>query len=63
MNVYIIRDAEERTLEICNSLGTAFAWVCTEYDRDFKVKRIDERQYSISFEFETIEIYEWHVLT
>lgn len=60
--VYVIKDAEDKLLEICDSIGNAFAWVYSEYEGNCKVEKYNEN-FRVIFEDETVEIIKWNVFS
>jgi hypothetical protein len=62
MTVYVIKDTEGNTLEICSSVYTAFVWLRDELKVEFpvKVKRLDSHLI-IEAEDESYVILKWTV--
>lgn len=60
MTVYVIKNAEGETLEICSSIGSVFRWICAEIEDSFRVSRTNGN-FSIVSESECYEVIKWAV--
>lgn len=62
MTVYVIKNTEGDTLEICSSVNAAFTWLHTELqvEGDFKVEHLNNHLV-VEAEDESFVILEWMV--